>query len=75
MRKNGIRRKRNKNLYIMIRVIFKKNLPKDCHLLKTIITYDPPPTQYDESDDIERTKTIKKKPQKNNWGEITINME
>ena len=61
----------------MIRVVFKKNLPKDCHLLKTIITYNPHPTQYDESDDIERSKTIKKKKdiKKNKWGEITINME
>jgi len=58
----------------MIRVIFKKNLPKECNLLKTIITYNPHPTQYDESDDIERTKTIKPK-KKSNWGEITINME
>ena len=29
------------------------------------------PTEYDESDDIERTKTIKKK----KWGDTTINME
>ena len=29
------------------------------------------PTEYDESDDIERTKTIKKK----KWGDTTINTE
>jgi hypothetical protein len=39
--------------------------------IKTIDTKHP--TEYDESDDIERTKTIK--PKKSNWGEITINME
>ena len=33
------------------------------------------PYEYDESDDLERTKTIKPNKKKSKWGEITINME